>query len=823
MAFASSRAYPSHAGTHLRSVMAIKESLKAVATRWRSAIVLSGVVVLALLIVGAPRADAVAPAPCTELPVQSGTGATATFTVTFSTVGDCTWTPPAGAVNLDILLLGGGGGGGAGIANALISKGGGGGGGAGQARLVLGQSPIGMTPPIVVTVGRGGTGGADPSLRGDAGQASQIGGGFLRAEGGTGGYGATESTNQGGGGGTTGNYAGGGFGGTNQGGGGGSSTLVQGGSSSPSITTPATSSGAGGAAGLLVGSLPGASGSFFAGDVSRVAGAGGGGGTSDGVAVTGGVAFDGGGAGAGASASSGFAATSGSTGSGGGGGGGAGGTSPGATTFTQGADGGSGLVIVKYQLASISPTSVTIDAYIGQPITPVTIQAYGIGGPIDYYEQTVTPGVTTTDLLPGITLTTSTGVISGTPTAAATATSFLIYGYGAAGSPDSSVTIIVDAPSVPAAPTSLVATPGDGQASVTFTPGSDHGSAILNYEYSQDNGNTWNALSPARTGSPITISGLVNGTSYQVVLRALSALGPGAASAPVLVVPQAPASPTSPDSPSPMGASTPTPNTELSSLSASRSPLDPTPPGTVAGLPSRGLEEWQAVVLVNGVEQQSTASPSVVNGYSNVKISSGGSTTEMALGMRRTIVVQGRGYEPNGEVRLFIFSDPTPLGTLPVDSAGAFHGRFMVPSVVKAGSHVLQSVGYAMDGSVLTVSMGVLLSRESGPHNTYRVAKTTVFFDALSAQLSSTAKASLKTLAKGRALSATRTVVVGYVQPSGTSHNDQTLSTLRAKTIATYLRSLGLKGTVMSRGDGVSQESGAAGRKAVVALRYVKH
>ncbi len=54
----------------------------------------------------------------------------------------------------------------------------------------------------------------------------------------------------------------------------------------------------------------------------------------------------------------------------------------------------------------------------------------------------------------------------------------------------------------PAAPTSLVATAGDGQASISFTQGSNGGSAITNYKYSLD-GTTYTALSPAATTSPL--------------------------------------------------------------------------------------------------------------------------------------------------------------------------------------------------------------------------------------------------------------------------------------------------------------------------------
>ena len=94
--------------------------------------------------------------------------------------------------------------------------------------------------------------------------------------------------------------------------------------------------------------------------------------------------------------------------------------------------------------------------------------------------------------------------------------------------------------SVTNAPTSLVATAGDGQVSVAFTAPSDNGgSAITDYEYQLDGG-SW--VSAATTSSPIVITGLTNGTSYSIKLRAVNAAGDGAASIAVQVTTPSPQS-----------------------------------------------------------------------------------------------------------------------------------------------------------------------------------------------------------------------------------------------------------------------------------------
>ncbi len=91
----------------------------------------------------------------------------------------------------------------------------------------------------------------------------------------------------------------------------------------------------------------------------------------------------------------------------------------------------------------------------------------------------------------------------------------------------------------PAAPTIDSATAGSGFIRISFTPGATYGSAITNYQFSTNNGSTWSARSPVDTSTPLTISGLTNGTSYQVRIRAVSAVGTSDSSTSVSATPNA--------------------------------------------------------------------------------------------------------------------------------------------------------------------------------------------------------------------------------------------------------------------------------------------
>ncbi|MFZ4678806.1 MAG: beta strand repeat-containing protein, partial [Flavobacterium sp.] len=83
---------------------------------------------------------------------------------------------------------------------------------------------------------------------------------------------------------------------------------------------------------------------------------------------------------------------------------------------------------------------------------------------------------------------------------------------------------------VPSASTITGITPGNGNLSVAFTSGSNGGASVTNYKYSLDGGSSFTAFSPAQTTSPVSISGLTNGTAYNVQLVAVNVAGDGAAS-----------------------------------------------------------------------------------------------------------------------------------------------------------------------------------------------------------------------------------------------------------------------------------------------------
>ena len=181
------------------------------------------------------------------------------------------------------------------------------------------------------------------------------------------------------------------------------------------------------------------------------------------------------------------------------------------------------------------PTSLQATAGNAQVTIAFVAGANG-GSAITNYEYTLDGGITWVALSPARSISpiSITGLTNGTTY------TIQLRARNAIGTSVSSVAVTATPAAAPSAPTQLVATPGDRQITLSFLPAQNNGSPITNYQYLLNYGRTWVTINPAVTGSPIVISGLVNGTSYNVQLRAVNAIGVGAISAAVSARPGLP-------------------------------------------------------------------------------------------------------------------------------------------------------------------------------------------------------------------------------------------------------------------------------------------
>ncbi|WP_429941225.1 putative Ig domain-containing protein [Agrobacterium vitis] len=200
-----------------------------------------------------------------------------------------------------------------------------------------------------------------------------------------------------------------------------------------------------------------------------------------------------------------------------------------AYTFTVTATNSVGTGAASAATSSVTPTAPTFTfspasgaltaATVGTAYSE-TITASGGTSPYTY-------AVTSGTLPAGLSLNTSTGEISGTPTTAGSA-SFTISATDANSATSSASYSLAVAAGLPGAPTIGTATAGNAQATVSFTaPASNGGAAITSYTVTASPG----GATATGSASPITVTGLTNGTAYTFTVTATNSAGTGAASA----------------------------------------------------------------------------------------------------------------------------------------------------------------------------------------------------------------------------------------------------------------------------------------------------
>ena len=140
----------------------------------------------------------------------------------------------------------------------------------------------------------------------------------------------------------------------------------------------------------------------------------------------------------------------------------------------------------------------------------------------------------------GVTLDTSTGTISGTPTATADATDYTLT---ATDDNDIEATLTFSASvvasggvtlSTPSAPLNLTATAQSNGTSVLLDwdiPSDDGGVSVSDYEYSSNDGSSFTAI--GSTDTDFTVTGLAKNTEYDFQVRAVNSEGSGTATATV--------------------------------------------------------------------------------------------------------------------------------------------------------------------------------------------------------------------------------------------------------------------------------------------------
>ena len=340
------------------------------------------------------------------------------------------------------------------------------------------------------------------------------------------------------------------------------------------------------------------------------------------------------------------------------------------------------------------------------------------------------------------------------------------------------------------------------------------------------------------TSSSYNPTSYVNGTLVVSAPAPTSSSGGGASP---------PLTSTSTEAPAPVVVPSPSPSVDASSN------LDPIQNRENGSVPAGGVPVGQSVLLVNGVPTGVRVVPNAPSGATGLDVSGdgffmrisgrGGDGDPLGLGGQAQLVLQslqsiarssvsgqgaacvvgrplaessGSGFKAGTQVKLYLLPG-TLLGTFAVDGSGEYSGSVPVPVGLPLGGQTLQANGYAPSGAVRSVSLGVQVVPVK--QSVSRKASAQVFFAPNSPVISAQGKRALNALARRAGTSGQGTVVVGFVQQTSSTSNDQSLSTQRARNVAAYLKSKGVKGAYQVRGDGVAGPGNDA-RRVNITITY---
>jgi titin len=269
-----------------------------------------------------------------------------------------------------------------------------------------------------------------------------------------------------------------------------------------------------------------------------------------------------------------------------------------------------------------------------------------------------------------------------------------VAGTGAASGP------VTTAPRrAPGAPTITKVAAGNRTLTVGFTPPADDGgAAVVNYQYSTDGGLTWVTRRPPGTTSPLVIQPLENGTTYPVMLRAVNAAGPGAASA------MLPGTPTLGVVPSPK---TPGPGSGAdSTLLVGGAPEESStvvggqPGGETVPTGTHRVKGGGITVDMTGLDQNGKPTPADPSG-------------RLLLQPGRSTLITGSGFLPGSTVDVWLTGTDLLLGQVTVGADGSFSAPFELPDDLEFGDETIQLNGVGADNSTRTVSLDVVVRGET--------------------------------------------------------------------------------------------------------------
>ena len=97
-------------------------------------------------------------------------------------------------------------------------------------------------------------------------------------------------------------------------------------------------------------------------------------------------------------------------------------------------------------------------------------------------------------------------------------------------------------------------------------------------------------------------------------------------------------------------------------------------------------------------------------------VAQSGDGASIIFEQQQTATVSGDGFQPDSRVDIWLFSDPTLLGSVVVSADGSFSGEvYLDPNYALVGDHTLQLQGVGMDGFIRAANLGVVVEGSDSP------------------------------------------------------------------------------------------------------------
>jgi hypothetical protein len=91
-------------------------------------------------------------------------------------------------------------------------------------------------------------------------------------------------------------------------------------------------------------------------------------------------------------------------------------------------------------------------------------------------------------------------------------------------------------------------------------------------------------------------------------------------------------------------------------------------------------------------------------------VAQSGDGASIIFEQQQTATVSGDGFQPDTRVDIWLFSNPTLLGSVVVSADGSFSGEvYLDPNFAVVGEHTLQLQGVGMDGFIRAANLGVVV------------------------------------------------------------------------------------------------------------------